>query len=433
MLAYCMPEADAARAQWVVDGCSGPLFSVRRWVPSGFDAYVQICPPAWKVPEADSDAERAADFLAGRQRPQGRLIPTRWAEAAEIRGVHIDGYTHWGSLKLHWQKADAGPGFIYPPMEETPTRAMISAVADAVLAEGDGQETCLVAIWGGFGTDFVDTLHKQRCARIVGMGQQRHFILSAPLQAVMEAWVEVLPDDPSEYEDVAHQSPQAIWPASGAWFYAVPFDWNSSFFASSDTMAQRLLTNPNIEAYPLSHDADYFSRADEAAARAQTLPTAEAMTASAQAVFDDFKAYLDAIGVRLSGTRAADASTVTVWWEATPTWIRICLSKAEDWRGKMDTAASERRRRITDGSSTGARIVTAHQDPGDWGHWLCNALGPGVLLIELGEVSETFEGVAADYRQNVFDVTSHFLDVYKRIILFRRDGSGYVFCPLMSL
>jgi hypothetical protein len=60
-----------------------------------------------------------------------------------------------------------------------------------------------------------------------------------------------------ESKIIATLSPQAIWPTTAEWFYTVPFDFYSSFFAGPKALTDVLLADNRVEAYPISLDADY--------------------------------------------------------------------------------------------------------------------------------------------------------------------------------
>jgi hypothetical protein len=100
-------------------------------------------------------------------------------------------------------------------------------------------------------------LHSVNAAQIFGMGQQEHFILSAPLGVIIEKWRSLLPDEPVSASSVCALSPQAIWPTTGKWFFAIPFDWNSSFFGGPVDLTVKLLSDVRIEAYEASIEADF--------------------------------------------------------------------------------------------------------------------------------------------------------------------------------
>lgn len=188
---------------------------------------------------------------------RGRIDPTRWSEVAAERGLAIDEHTKFSDL-MPLERADTvRPGDIFGPLEATPTGDIIDAVSDAILAFSGADQDCIVAVWEGNGLDEMSRLREAGCAQITGMGQQSHFVLHAPLGKVVEYWRWILPDWPVSESSVAGYSPQAIWPSTGDWFFAVPFDFNSSFFGGSAVLTERLLKDNRIESYPVSISADY--------------------------------------------------------------------------------------------------------------------------------------------------------------------------------
>jgi hypothetical protein len=255
IISICNQEHDISRASWVTKRCEGPLFTVNRWVLSGFESYIQICPPAWQVTTDPHDKKYMPN--GGSDDSWFFFKPVRWSKVAKARGHIIDEFTTYDDLTPHPSGKQLCPGDYYGPLEETPTGDMIDAVRDAVLTYDSFSQECLVAVWEGFGSEEIQALHRQNAAKIQGMGQQQHFVFNASLEAVFEKWRSLLPDEPVSGSSVASLSPQAIWPTTADWFYTVPFDYCSSFFAGPKELTDMLLNDNRIEAYPISLKADY--------------------------------------------------------------------------------------------------------------------------------------------------------------------------------
>lgn len=255
IVSVCTPERDTSRADWVVKRCRGPLFTVNRWVPAGFDRYIQICPPAWRLPTDVRDFE----FSPSERDPwiPCNQVPVRWSEVAAEQGHALDEYTKYSDLVPQIAPKAAQPGDVRGPLEGTPTGVMIDSIGDAVLSYSGEHQECIVAIWSGFGTSEIKALESANVTKMAGMGQQEHFVLSAPLGNVIRKWRSLLPAVPVSESSVASFSPQAIWPTTEDWFYAVPFDWNSTFFGGPTTLTERLLSDHRIESHPTSIGADY--------------------------------------------------------------------------------------------------------------------------------------------------------------------------------
>lgn len=147
IISVCRPEPDSRRATWVVERCRGPLFTVNRWMPDGFEKYIQICPPAWRLPTDERDYE----YSPSDRDPwmPANLNPVRWSEVAAARGHTIDDHTAYRDLTPHVDAKSAQPGDYLGPLEETPTGAMIDAIGDAVLSFSGEQQECIVAVWFG--------------------------------------------------------------------------------------------------------------------------------------------------------------------------------------------------------------------------------------------------------------------------------------------
>lgn len=135
---------------------------------------------------------------------------------------------------------------------------MIETLADALIPYSGEDQECLVAVWYGFGTDEIRALEQGGCALIEGVGQQQHFILRGKLGEILRTWRSLLPDQPVPGSN-SDRWPQALWPTTKDWFFAVPFELESSYFAGPRKLSQMLPNDPRIECLSIPLDADFRS------------------------------------------------------------------------------------------------------------------------------------------------------------------------------
>lgn len=241
------PEPDASRADWVVEGCYGPLWTLHRIVPECFEQYICIRHPGWRWPNASQREE----FLTADPEAQfQRMTPARWSEVAREFGHDPAKSMSWSSFAPDFDYANPKPGDLAPPLEGELPLVVLDTVFDALLSHSGADQECVCAIWEGFGNHEVRAIAEAGAARIEGMAQQGHYLMRASLSTVLEQWRSVLINKPES----CGLTPQAVWPATAAWFFAVPFEMHASFLGGTTGITSKLLCNPLIDAYTVPGD-----------------------------------------------------------------------------------------------------------------------------------------------------------------------------------
>ena len=245
VLAVCTPERDTARAEWVRRNCSGPLWTLHRSIPCGFERYARILQPWWRLAAATTEHELAFRRSGGVDHLHLDLTPVRWKDQADKMGAQLTATSLWddfaSSDTLSPDKFDeliaTGNAGIIPPYEGKLSRDIGEAIFTAVSAFSGEACECICAFWEGF---------SQVCdidAPVIdGMAQGGHKLFSATLAEVLKAWISEL--DPNSFA----VTPQAIWPLSRDWFLAVPFEQTNSFFGGSAEFVGELMSSSALEA-----------------------------------------------------------------------------------------------------------------------------------------------------------------------------------------
>ena len=248
VLAVCTPERDAARAEWVRRNCSGPLFTLHRSIPRGFERYARILHPWWRLAAATTEQELA--FRRSGWVDPSHLTPVRWQDQADKAGAQLTATSLWNDFASSdvpdFDELDAfvvnGNGGIIPPDEGELSRDIGEAIFAALSAFSGEACECICAFWEGF---------SQVCdidaPAIDGMAQGEHKLFSANLAEVLKAWLSEL--DPNSFA----VTPQAIWPLSRDWFLAVPFEQTNSFFGGSAEFVGELLSFDALEALDVTN------------------------------------------------------------------------------------------------------------------------------------------------------------------------------------
>lgn len=243
-LAPYHPEPDASRADWVVEGCYGPLFTLHRIVPEVFQRYVCIRHHGWRWPE---DCLSKQFQALGPDKQAQRMIPARWSEVAEEFGHDACEAMTWGSIAPPVDYMNPKPGDVAPPLEGEVPLAVFDSVFDVLLSHSGSDQECICAIWEGFGNRELDAIVRAGAARIEGMGQQGHHLMRASLGTIREQWRSVLINERASCGLV----PQAVWPTTAEWLFAVPFEMHASFLGGTAAMASKLQGYEQIDAYPV--------------------------------------------------------------------------------------------------------------------------------------------------------------------------------------
>ena len=250
VLAVCTPERDTARAEWVRRNCSGPLWTLHRSIPRGFERYVRIFHPWWRLAAATTEQELAFRRSGGVD--HSHLTPVRWKDQAEKMGAQLT-----ATSRLHdfassdvpdFDELDAfvvnGNAGMMPPYEGELSRDMGEAIFTAVSAFSGESCECICAFWEGFpDVSAIDA------PVIDGMAQGEHRLFSANLAEVLKAWLSVF-----DQKICFAVTPQAIWPLSRDWFLAVPFEQINSFFGGSAEFVGELLSSSALEALDVTNE-----------------------------------------------------------------------------------------------------------------------------------------------------------------------------------
>lgn len=243
----CEPEFDLERVQWVVEGCYGPLHTLFRIVPAVFEGYARILHPGRRHVVVERSLQQTLDksyFQDAKGADTYEAVS--WAEIAQLLGQPLRATMNWPDEESC--RANGIPQNLYRPREGIVTDSILDLVLEVANSSEELQNECNIAIWQGFGTDEVCKLRKQGATLINGMAQQGHYILRGNLVEIVESWKRLIASAQSCGYGL---TPQAIWPLSREWFYAVPFEMESSFFGGSLEAVNKLVKAPELEAFDL--------------------------------------------------------------------------------------------------------------------------------------------------------------------------------------
>jgi len=206
-------------------------------VPVGFDKYVRILQPGWFwKEESRTELERGeVDDLENKKR--STAVP--WKDVAELNGKIAHRSMQWWAIAPTSIDVRSGCSGYSAPHEGELTLEIIEPIFEILIEFGGEDQECICAIWEGYGN--LDSLPKD--TRIEGLGQQGYYLFNVTLGALRDQWRLVL----KHAHESAGLTPQAIWPITKDWYYAIPFEMYSSYFGGPNAISEQILTLSGIE------------------------------------------------------------------------------------------------------------------------------------------------------------------------------------------
>lgn len=243
--------SNADRSTEIVKRFGGERCTLHTVVPSGLEKYVRICPPGWhwKGFEAGPEALRAFNDVNSRKE---LASPLSWQDATRATGRTPHKLMSWYAIAPESIDPRSGREGVTPPDDGQINLSILETLFGVFMRRSDLEQDCLCAFWEGFGgrTDRLEGL----TAKVEGIGQQGHFLLSATLGSVKDQWELVL----RHVWDPCGLTPNAVWPATVDWYYAVPFEMTSSYFGGPAGMADEILVADGLEAFEVSPGDDIW-------------------------------------------------------------------------------------------------------------------------------------------------------------------------------
>ncbi|MEM1191019.1 MAG: hypothetical protein AAGI72_20980 [Pseudomonadota bacterium] len=250
-LAPYKPELDTTRADWVVNACSGPLWTLHRTVPAGYERYLCIQHHGFRWSDDCLDPETTALDLDAQNE---RMWPVKWSEIAEEFGKDPSTSRTWHDIAPSLAISEPQPGGIAPPLEGELPLYVLDTVFDRLGHHSGADQECICAIWEGFANQEIRQLERSGAASIEGMAQQAHLLMRAPLHVVWEQWRSVIIHSQATLGLV----PQAVWPTTREWFFAVPFEMQSSFLGGPAHLLSLVEASKSIDAYRALNTGSYL-------------------------------------------------------------------------------------------------------------------------------------------------------------------------------
>jgi hypothetical protein len=221
------PLHDVSPGRWLKErlwswgpGSARQGLAVGCFVPAGFGAYARLLHPAHR----DTDD--------GRQ-------PVRWSDVASWEGTTAHPLMQFHRVaKLPWPDI---PDWGNAPSEGTLPPAEGDRLVAILRAFRSTPNLCYLALWEGYGVSELNVLANR--PRLI-LTHRNYFLFVGALDNVMSMSV-------GDF----HQPPNLWWPRDQTWCVATDIDSNATYIAGSAACVDRIISDPNLEAFPISVDA----------------------------------------------------------------------------------------------------------------------------------------------------------------------------------
>ena len=222
---------DVAQAAWIAKRLSGRGEQVATvFVPSGFEAYARILPPAEEPNRGD-----------------GRLV--RWREVAAWSGLVLDPYAEFASIALPpvpvnalppWSGQGPRHGSLYPPDA--------AVVIDHLRRATTKPERCWFCLWDGYGWSSDAIPESVENGPRVRLPDRSYFLYRGAVDAALLGY----PGEPMDH------TANLWWPDDRAWCVASEIDLSSTYVAGSAALVSALVSEPAVEAIEVSAGTRLF-------------------------------------------------------------------------------------------------------------------------------------------------------------------------------
>lgn len=219
----------------------GDSWTVGDFLPEGFEAYVRLPNPFWKVVPPNTEGALAFEPDSGEDTERHWAKPLRHAEVAEAMGLRMTHDAWWGDIcGAHDGHVAASPDQVWSwAPHECNVEPFVAETLFRLLASESGPNgRCLCGQWEG-GSSGWDTN-----VLLVTRGWS-YFVWRARLRDVA-AWLQRA----DSYERNLH-IPHIVWPADRKWCLATLYSGHSNYLAGSRTMIDTVLSS-RLEAYSVA-------------------------------------------------------------------------------------------------------------------------------------------------------------------------------------
>jgi len=209
-------------------------FIVGSLVPAAFERYARVLHPAWAPPTA------------------GRVAPLRWDAVAEWSGRTAHALAQWDRLSDPVAGVAQPPPFAAPPDTGGLPPPSLAALCSVLESHTGTPGDCYIAVWDGYGWPVAAWAGPD----VLDLENRSFHVRRGPLALALQVgW-----RTPTGLFHV--QPPTLIWSSDRAWFVASDTDLDSTYVGGSDALVGAVITNPNLESWPMEITDDISAASD---------------------------------------------------------------------------------------------------------------------------------------------------------------------------
>jgi hypothetical protein len=220
-----------------VDWLIGELqygYSLRSWIPPGFESYVRILHPA---------------YISIGKEWSTRQVPVPWTIVSQWSGKRLHATSHIQDLMVRadghdWRRR--GEGGLEPRQGEL-ERTFLSCLLTHLAEKTSTPKEIWMLIWTGYG-GMSDSVGLPIEISEGFTKSVRRYVLR---QGAIDFSEKVFEHSPGEYP------PTFWWPADRTWFVICDIDAASTYVGGSKELIAQILGDPSLEAFPANLDDPY--------------------------------------------------------------------------------------------------------------------------------------------------------------------------------
>ena len=221
---------DVSEARWVEEKLS-EFGKLRSLLPEGFSAYARVFHPFY----LDADQEQ----------------PVRWSTVAGWTGRTVHPLMQFRRIANLNEGGYRNPSWGFHPQEGSIPERECRILVDVLRGFTSTPDSCYFCLWEGFG--YLDTRLYKADSRVMAPGRG-YLLFRGPIDGVMSFLIGEHP--------FWGDTPNIWWPEDRAWCVATDIDLYDTYVGGSEECIEAILSNPELEALPVTLDARLGAGAD---------------------------------------------------------------------------------------------------------------------------------------------------------------------------
>jgi hypothetical protein len=220
-----------------VDWLIGELqygYSLRSWIPSGFESYVRILHPA---------------YISIGKEWATREVPVPWTIVSKWSGKRLHATSHVQDLMVRadghdWRRRGEGG---YEPRQGELESGSLSFLLSHLADKTSAPKEILMLIWTGYGGMSETVGLPLEISEALTNSGRRYVLYPGAIDFSEKEFEHTLGEYP----------PTFWWPADRTWFVICDIDAASTYVGGSKELIAQILGDPSLEAFPANLDDPY--------------------------------------------------------------------------------------------------------------------------------------------------------------------------------